>query len=278
MPIISRDANSTLVYLVVLSISIIFLVFSQVTEFVNDSMKFVGRIVVYPFYLVSKGVSYSIDSLSRNFRYFIDTKTRLEKLEEEVKLLSQKLALYQVYYAENNYLKNLVSIRDTIKYSTQIAKVINFSIDNVSEEIVIDKGLLDGITKKMPVVAYWNGSIGLVGIIQEVSLNTSVVRTVYSPNIDVGVVLENTGEVGILSGKGRVNKSCKVRYISSYINVDVGKEKVFTFSGSKIFPPGILVGTVSSMLHKPGDKYSEVEVIPHIDIKNISHVIVITAK
>lgn len=270
-----KPISSTLVYAIVLSISILLLLFSSITSYVTMSIKFLGNILLYPINFVLSSSSQAIESLQKNWQNFTSAYQRIVKLEEEIEILSKRAALSESLEIQNRELKNLLGISTQYNYNIEVANIISPDFEVASESIIIDKGIVNGITKNMPVLAYSGGNIGLIGIVREVYLTTSVVETILSPTINIGVVLEISGEVGLLSGEGKLNGTCVVRYISSSVGVAAGTERVFTFSRSTLTPPGILVGTVLSTKKKEFSRFQEIIVKPAISIKNISKVMVV---
>jgi len=270
-----KPISSTLVYLIVLTISLILLLFSSITSYVTMSIKFLGNILLYPVTFLISVSSQAANSIQQNWQSFTSAYQKISTLEEEVEVLSKKAALSDFLEIQDRELKNLLGISTQYNYNIEVANVISPDFEVASESIIIDKGIANGITRNMPVLAYSAGNIGIVGIVRETYLTSSVVETILSPSINIGVTLEISGEVGLLSGEGKMNNTCIIKYISSSIGVATGVEKVFTFSRSTLVPPGILVGTVLSTKKKEFSRFQDVIIKPAIDIKNISKVMVV---
>lgn len=271
----SKYPSPFLVYTIVLSVSIVLLIFTSITHYVNLSIKFVGNVILTPVIFLSHLSSRALTSLSSSWASFTRSIERIRELEEENEKLKKKSALVDYYETENKRLSIILNVVQSLPYKVEVANIISSGFDSAEETIVVDKGMANGIVKNMPVIAYFMGNIALVGIVKEVYLTTSVIETILSPNINVGVMLESSQEVGILYGNGKLNGTSSVKYISDNINVRVGSERVFTFSRSLKYPGGILVGTVILSKKRERSRYQEVVVKPAIDIKNISSVMII---
>lgn len=274
----TKTTSPIVVYSIVVALSIIFLVFNSINQYINYSIKFVGNILLYPIILISQTTSQTIDSITSNWENFTKNLEKIKRLEKENEELRKKASLVDYYETENRKLSILLNLSQSLPYKVEVANIISGGFDSSEEIIIIDKGTAHGITKNMPVIAYFLGNIALVGIVRETYLTTSIVETLISPNINIGVFLETSQEVGVLSGNGKINGTATVRYLSENVNIKVGTEKVYTFSKSINYPPGILIGTVMLTKKRERSRFQEAIVKPTIDIKNISSVMVIKSK
>lgn len=274
----TKTTSPIVVYSIVVALSIIFLVFNSINQYINYSIKFIGNILLYPIILISQTTSQTIDSITSNWENFTKNLEKIKRLEKENQELRKKASLVDYYETENRKLSILLNLSQSLPYRVEVANIISGGFDSSEEIIIIDKGTAHGITKNMPVIAYFLGNIALVGIVRETYLTTSIVETLISPNINIGVFLETSQEVGVLSGNGKINGTATVRYLSENVNIKVGTEKVYTFSKSINYPSGILIGTVMLTKKRERSRFQEAIVKPTIDIKNISSVMVIKSK
>ncbi|MEN2997476.1 MAG: rod shape-determining protein MreC [Brevinematia bacterium] len=275
MDVKTKQVSPFLVYAVVIAICVVMLVFSAINYYINLSVKFIGNLLLYPMTLVSKVSTELFGSISSSWENLTKGMDKIKALEEENESLREKVALIEYYETENKRLQILLNVVQSISYKVEVANIISAGFDSAEETVIIDKGTAHGITKNMPVIAYFMGNIALIGVVREAYLTTSIVETVVSPNLNVGVMLESSQETGILCGNGKFNNTATVKYISETVDVKVGTEKVYTFSRSLNFPPGLLVGTVVLSKKRERSKFQELIVKPAIDIKNISSVMVI---
>lgn len=72
---------------------------------------------------------------------------------------------------------------------------------------IIDKGTLQGISKRDPVIT----SDGLIGVIEEVGLTYSRVITIYDPGLNLGAYVPHTGYRGLLWGLWTWRKTDSVK-------------------------------------------------------------------
>ena len=110
--------------------------------------------------------------------------------------------------------------------------------------VTLDKGSREGIVPRSAVISVNEQTSVLAGIVVEVTETTSKVLLVRDEDFSAAVYLEPGKEEGLLTGNGP--HPVTVRYIPLQANVQEG-EKVYTSSTSSVFPPGILIGTVSKV-------------------------------
>ena len=84
----------------------------------------------------------------------------------------------------------------------------------------MNSGSLRGVSVHDPVIT----ADGLVGYVSEVQATYSVVETVLSPNLNVGVIDSRTRETGILAGSESLSGKGKTRlsYLSRNSSVAMG--------------------------------------------------------
>ncbi|MGL5828770.1 MAG: rod shape-determining protein MreC [Angustibacter sp.] len=113
--------------------------------------------------------------------------------------------------------------------------------------VTIDAGTQDGIKSDMTVLS---GS-GLVGRVLRTGPTTCDVLLITDPGFSVGVRLENTGLIGVVTGNGA--DPLELRLLDSQTRVDPGTRLVTLGStNGRPFVPGVPVGRVQSVQTKPG--------------------------
>jgi rod shape-determining protein MreC len=120
---------------------------------------------------------------------------------------------------------------------------------------------------------------GPVGKIERVFGDYADVVLISDTREHVDVVVKRTGRRGSLVGQGRTDSyACTVRDIELASQTDqraqVGDEIVT--SGNAVFPPGLVVGTVTKLLGNNG-LFEVVEVEPVVDIAKVRAVMIVLA-
>ena len=136
----------------------------------------------------------------------------------------------------------------------------------------IDRGSADGISLYDPVFT----SIGLVGIIGEISEHYSVVKTVLSPDVNVGLVCARTKSVGITENDAEYAAAgyCIMSFVSK--SSDIKEGDIVITSGSSVFPEDIMFGTVKSVFSDSNGLTMHAVIEPSEDVFRITQVFVVT--
>lgn len=124
-------------------------------------------------------------------------------------------------------------------YKIITANVINNSVNNQQNLIMLDKGLVDGIQPDMGVIC----ASGVVGIIKTVSDNFSVVIPIINNQSKISCKLDSTNNFGSLVWECADYRYAKLSEIPKHVKVSIG-EKISTSGFSSIFPANIPVGEV----------------------------------
>jgi rod shape-determining protein MreC len=165
-------------------------------------------------------------------------------------------------------IQTLLAFKEQYIDQTVAAQVIGTSGSEQSRVLYIDKGSNDGLRADMAVIT----PTGIVGKIVQVSPNSAQVLPINDQLSGVGAALKDSRLQGIL--KGAPNGTTTLQYIMSDEPVKPG-ETVITSGGDRIFPKGLLVGSVSSV--EPGkDLFLNIRVIPSARLDRLEEVLVVT--
>lgn len=135
----------------------------------------------------------------------------------------------------------------------------------------IDRGSNDGFARNMAVL----GTGGLVGVIHQVTPNSSMVTSLIDDNFAVAVQSVRTEDTGVIRGDSTLMQEGLVRmeYISTTAQIMINDEIVTsTFS---MFPPGISVGTVLDVRPTPDGLAQYAIVRPSANVRRLEHVLVV---
>ncbi len=197
--------------------------------------------------------------------------TRLAKQNAE---LERKYRGAQEYKAENERLLGLLDIKNNkfAPMNTTGAKIVGWSNDNWFNYYTIDKGSLDGITKNSMVVT----DEGLVGKVNEVGFNWSIVITLIDASSSVGARVVRTGDVALVVGDNAYEKSglCKMTFINKDSQIVVG-DIIETSGLGGVYAPGIAIGRVKDIVDDSTGVTRHAIIEPLVDLKNVHHVLVV---
>lgn len=165
--------------------------------------------------------------------YFRLSKTNRQLAEENAWLRQQLSITY-----DTNLVTYDIQERDTI-YEYIPARVVNNSIGQVNNYIIIDKGKVDGIEPDMGVVS----TDGIVGVVADVSRHYASILSLLHSNSVVGVRFQNSQELGSLKWGSNNYRYGIVEDIPTHVVLQEG-DTVLTSAYSFIYPEDLMVGTV----------------------------------
>jgi len=163
------------------------------------------------------------------------------------------------------------------RIETTGAQVIANGVSNFEWTITIDKGSSDGIHENMPVVA----SAGLVGHVVNVGTSSSVVQLIIDPDSSVAGRLDVSRQTGLLSGEGPADLQMSLVEPT----VEVAPDEHVVTAGYRIagvaeslYPPNVLIGTVSRVLDEDSATEKFLTVRPAVDFSSLSLVLVVLSR
>ncbi|MEN3202420.1 MAG: rod shape-determining protein MreC [Atribacterota bacterium] len=185
----------------------------------------------------------------------------LGRLQGEKVLLEEKLEQLQMEIEAER-------IERRFSFEVVPAQVVGRDPYDWFGRITIDRGKKDGITEGLAVVTYQ----GMVGRVEKVYDRYAEVQMLLSSSLALGVLVQRTRDLGVLSGDGK--GACVVKYIPRDSQVAEGDLVITSGLGEKI-PRGIVVGMVTEVSERQGDLFKEVVVRPSCDFSRLGRVFVI---
>ena len=162
------------------------------------------------------------------------------------------------------------------------ARVIASGVSNFEWTITIGVGSDDGVAVNMPVVTGASDAARLVGRVIRVTPISSDVQLLIDREFAVPATLSTSHEAGIVEGRGE--DELRMALVVPGIEVsETEPESVFTLGFEVegepgLYPPGILIGTVSHAFSAPGAVDSFVTIRPAVDFSTLQHVLVIARR
>lgn len=258
-------------------ISGIMLAFNSGGFFVN--FKSIGFSI---FSTIQKGVYTVTNGVKNTFGAVYE----LGKLRKEYLVLTEKLENYQQMQRsnadikkENQRLKEQLDFTTSLEEKNYPAQIIARDIDNINSFITINKGSSVGIKKNMPVIAYQNGEIGIIGKVIQVGKFTSIVMPIYNNNCAVSARIQNTRDLGLVSGVGNSDKALKMSYIKKKVleNLHIG-DVVVTSGENDNYMKDIPIGSISKINILEYNSSLDIELTPIIDFSKLENVVVVNMK
>lgn len=243
---------------------------------VGDTDVFISQtlsVISQPFLKLSTSVSESVNGFLDRFVRTEDVFLENEELRRQLREANDKLVEYESIKRENEQFREFLQLKENNPdYDFETATVIGRDSTSRFGSFTIDKGSVDGIEVADPVIT----SDGLVGIVWEVGLTYSHVRTVIDISVDVGVYSISTRDSGIVSGDITLSSEglCKLRYLPKNSGISAG-ELIVTSGIGGVFPKNLVVGTVRSIELDSNGLSLSAAIEPAADIAGVTDVLVI---
>lgn len=266
-----------IVFIILVIISGIFLSFSSGGFILN--IKEIGFSLISS---VQKGVFTVTNGIKNTFNSIKE----LSELKKEYEILTEKLKNYEYLQRdnaeirkENQRLKEQLDFSENTLQKNYIANVIGRDPNSLYSAITINKGTHHGIKKNMPVIAIQNGNIGLVGKVVMTGTITSVVMPIYDLQCNVSARIQNTRDVGIISGLGNMDAPLLMKYIKKRVLEEFQYGDLIVTSGENDnYMKDVAIGYISRVSILDYDSSLEIEVTPVINFARLETVMVVDLK
>lgn len=231
---------------------------------------------------VEKSVHFVVDGITNT----VNSVGELRNLKKEYNELVLKLENYEQMQRsnaditkENERLKEQLGFSISMDEKNIPAQIISRNLDNAYSYLTIDKGSVNGIKKNMPVVAFQNGNQGLVGKVIQVGTFTSQIMPIYNIKNIVSVRIQNTRDLGLVSGLGTQNQPLLLQHIRKRVMEELSYGDVVVTSGENDnYMRDIPVGTITKITALDYNSSLNIELTPIIDFARLENVIVVNQK
>ncbi|MBR5147382.1 MAG: rod shape-determining protein MreC [Bacteroidales bacterium] len=204
---------------------------------------------------------------------FFKTKTNCTdyfSLKEENQLMVEHNALLmsQLYNSDND--DSVLIDSSSFEFRFIPAKVINNSVYNVNNYLLIDKGRRDGIEKDMGVIC----EKGVVGKVVNVTDNYASVISMLHPYTVVSARFTDNQHIANVTWGNRDYRFGTVNDIPLHLNLEKG-DTLVTSGFSNIYPADIMVGTIEEMLESDSKDFNSAKIRFSTNFSTLRHVFVI---
>ena len=196
---------------------------------------------------------------------FIDVRKENKRIRQKNIDLSIRVSRLSESKLENERLRDLLNFKNrSSEYEYVTSEVIGIHRGSYSSSIILDTGEKNGIVKNTPVV----NSDGVVGKVVETGMNSSIAQLLNDDNFRISVTINPGNANGIIHGdRGLLD----LREVPKGLLVTLG-DTVVTSGYSDIFPSGLMVGTIKSVIEKPGYFFKEIKVEPTASMSKLNEV------
>ncbi|HKP11828.1 MAG TPA: rod shape-determining protein MreC [Blastocatellia bacterium] len=170
--------------------------------------------------------------------------------------------------AELERLRTQLALPAHAQYRSLAANVIARDTTNWFRRLTIDRGTLDGVKLNMPVMT----AGGIVGRVISVGPNFATVQVITDKQAGVGAMLQNSRAMGEVRGLDGAH--CELKNVSSAVTVAEG-ESVVTTGLDRIYPKGLLVGTVERIDQDPNAPFNKIVIKLTAPVDRLEHVLIL---
>jgi len=207
--------------------------------------------------------------------------TELTDIKEELLSTREKLLEYEsisdeIYEIklENSRLRRMLNLRERVPYEYVPCTIISKDPDNWFRTILVNRGEDDGIRINMPVIAYHGHQKAVFGKVIETGSSISRIQPIISIDLNLGVMLQESRQAGLLSSYNYNPNLCVMAYIKKSARLNTG-DNVVTSGHGGIFPQGLLVGRIIKYELNESSTFQKAIVKPALDYGKVEDVFII---
>ncbi|AIL32113.1 rod shape-determining protein MreC [Basilea psittacipulmonis] len=186
--------------------------------------------------------------------------------------LAQEQTQYEQVSAENMQLRRLLGVKENVSTNSVAVEILYTPADPLAQTLVLNKGSDDGIEAGMPVI----GEGGVIGQIRRVNARTSEVALITDDKIAIPAMVLRNGLRVIVFGSGHPSQ-IEVHFLPNNADIKPG-DKLITSGIGGLFPPGLSIGTVTSLDSNSSDGFLKAFVEPSAHPERYRHFLVLLTK
>ena len=221
-----------------------------------------------PLHAVLAAARDSASTVWNHYVYLRGVSRENEVLREQLNRLQGDLAGVGEIAQEN------VRLRELLKFSSESgieglpARVIGSDPTGWVHGLLINQGTSSGVEAGMAVVS----AQGVVGQVVAAGPNSARVLLITDSVSGVDAVVQGSRARGVVEGVG--SKLCELRYVTKDTPVNPG-EKVVTSGLDRVYPKGLVLGTVSTVQAGGEGLFQTVSLQPAVDVRRVEEVLVL---
>ncbi len=270
MPNLFRPSHRRRRLLFLLLLGAALLVFHARTKKPGE-LNALDRIVLTVSAPVQRGATWAYrwaEAVWHDYLFLIDVQQRNERLEREVTALRQRLNELHEMELENRRLRKLLDFSEQHARPMYTARVVGYDPTSRYRTIRIDRGTHGGVFRGLPVVT----ARGVVGRVLRAWADYADVLLLTDPQSGVDALVQRTRARGTVEGVGEA--SLRLKYLLRLDEVRPG-DLVVTSGFDNVFPPGLVIGTVSRLRRRSSGVFQEVQITPAVDMSRIEEVAIL---
>lgn len=156
------------------------------------------------------------------------------------------------------------------QYEYTEARVVANTTNKINNYITLNKGYNHGIRKEMGVIT----SLGVAGIIKDVSANFCTVTSVLHSKSKISAKIKKNNYIGTLVWEGGDYRLANLKDIPTHVKIASG-DTIVTSGYSLIFPGGLMIGTVYFYDSGKNNDFYNIKIRLSTDFNKISYVYIV---
>lgn len=218
---------------------------------------------------ISLQITAGIESQFARAGEFIRALEENGKIRNQNIVLSSQVARLREAAIENERLKTLLELRDTLDVPVKAVRVISRDLHRQKNFLIIDAGADQGVKNDMAVI----DDHGILGKVILPGDGYSVVQSYLNTDFRVPGLIHPIEAYGIVRWDGARLDRLVLDYVVRTERVESGQ--LVVTSGSTVFPSGIPIGTIDSVAVRPGENLLEITLKPASSIGSARHAFVV---
>lgn len=267
--------HTTTLVMLISSLVMISISTKTLNDFPARAFHAVGSTIQTIFYQTGSFFSNTILSIQK----LKDLQNQYNSLAEKLESYYEMERDYAETKAENERLKEQLGFYQTVNTIKTSAQIIASEPGNLYKTYTINKGAVDGVQKNMAVVAFQNGTEGLVGKILSANATTSIVLPLFDKRFYAAARFSRTRSVGLVNGGGSFLDDLIMEYVSrpNASEIQIG-DLVATSGLDSIYPADLALGRVKSIETESLGSAVTIRLEPALDFSRLEYVFVIEAQ
>lgn len=159
------------------------------------------------------------------------------------------------------------------QYVFQTARVINSTFRRSMNYLTLNVGSQSGVKPGMGVIT----GRGAVGQVKSVSNHFCTVTSLLHRNLLISATVGKTKSLCTIQWDGVSPREAELKYLPRHVKLEVG-DTVVTSGYNAVFPPGIMIGTVSEFSLEREDVFYQAKIRLSVDFSAVDYVFLVDNK
>ncbi len=224
--------------------------------------------LVSPFQKVVMGTTRFLRNIWEHYFFLISVAEDNERLRQELRQAKAMNHQFKETTLMNERLRQMLGLAQEMQEEVLAARVVGKDPSPWFQTVMVDKGSAEGVVKGQPVV----NPEGIVGIVTEATAHFAKVMLLTDPNSAVDAVVQHSRARGIV--KGGAAGHCVFNFVLRKHSVAEG-DTVVSSGMDGVFPKGLPVGEVASIIKHEAGIFQDVTLTPYVDFERLEKVLIV---